>query len=72
MNPNTIERSQAGISIVQEVFAFVKSELSEAKRRMVVARMGVRGRGRQSFVPASVHSDLGRKRRSLCVSFMLE
>jgi len=33
MIPTPSERSDAGISIVQEVFGFVKRNLSEAQRR---------------------------------------
>ena len=44
------ERSDAGISIVQEVFGFVKENLSGAQRRkMPAAEKGVRGKGRQPF-----------------------
>ena len=56
------ERSDAGISIVQEVFGFVKKNLSGAQRRKrQAAEKGVRGKGRQPFslpstaeTPASV------------------
>src|SRR5260370_41831578 len=58
------ERSDAGISIVQEVFGFVKKNLSGAQRRKrAAAEKGVRGKGRQPFslpstaeTPASVSS----------------
>ncbi len=44
------ERSDAGISIVQEVFGFVKENLSGAQRRKrAAAEKGVRGKGRQPF-----------------------
>ncbi len=44
------ERSDAGTSIVQEVFGFVKKNLSGAQRRKrAAAEKGVRGKGRQPF-----------------------
>src|SRR5712692_9628833 len=44
------ERSDAGISIVPEVFVFVKRNLSGAQRRTrPQAEKGVRGKGRQPF-----------------------
>src|SRR5438132_254521 len=44
------ERSDAGTSIVQEVFGFVKKNPSGAQRRKrPVAEKGVRGKGRQPF-----------------------
>ena len=65
-NPNGIpgrfrtpsERSDAGISIVQEVFGFVKRNLSGAKRRKNTAsRERGAGKGAAVLVPASAHSD---------------
>jgi hypothetical protein len=59
------ERSDASISIVQEVFGFVKRNLSEAQRRKNAAS-GERGAGKgaAALVPASVHSDPERDKRS--------
>src|SRR5712691_10260990 len=62
------ERSDAGISIVQEVFVFVKRNLSGAQRRTrPQAEKEVRGKGRQPFslpsfgeTPASVSSTAAR------------
>jgi len=53
MNPNTSERSDAGISIEQEVFGFVKRNLSGAQRRKDAAS-GERsaGKGAAALVPA--------------------
>jgi hypothetical protein len=58
MVPKTIgEHSGAGNSIVQEVFGFVKRNLSEAQRRKNAAS-GERGalKGATALVPASTHS----------------
>lgn len=55
-NRSGVERSDAGISIVQEVFGFVKENLSGAKRRQH-AGSGERGAGKGgSPCPASAHS----------------
>jgi hypothetical protein len=53
MNPYTpSERFDAGISIVQEVFAFVKENYPERREgRAPLARMGVWGKGQQSLAP---------------------
>ena len=58
--------SDAGISIVQEVFGFVKRNLSEAQRRKKTAS-GVRGAGKgaAALVPASAHRDPERDQRSV-------
>jgi len=37
MNPTPSERSDTGISILQEVFGFVKEKLSKAQRRGIAA-----------------------------------
>jgi hypothetical protein len=66
------ERRDAGISIVQEVFVFVKKNLSGAQRRTPPeAEKGVRGKGRQPFSPpqlsatqASVSSTAARCQRA--------
>jgi len=60
MIPNPSEPSDSGISIVQEVFGFVKRNLSEALRRKDAAR-GERGAGKgaAALVPASAHVDPG-------------
>jgi hypothetical protein len=75
-NPNGIprctrtpsERSDAGISIVQEVFGFVKRNLSGAKRRKNTAssERGA-GKGAAALVPASAHSNPERDQRSVIV-----
>ena len=52
------ERSDAGTSIVQEVFGFVKRNLSGAQRRKSGAtRERGAGKGAAALVPASAHSD---------------
>ena len=58
------ERSDAGSSIVQEVFAFVKENLSGAQRRNSAAS-GERGAGKgaAALVPASAHSGFGARQR---------
>jgi hypothetical protein len=73
MNPNGVpgrsrtpsERSDAGTSIVQEVFVFVKRNLSGAQRRKDAAS-GERGAGKgaAALVPASAHSGPEREERS--------
>ena len=65
MIPNTIERSDAGISIVQEVFGFVKRNLSGAQRREDAA-CGERGAGKgaTALVPASALENTEREERS--------
>jgi hypothetical protein len=57
-----LERSDAGISIVREVFAFVKRNLSGVKRRKSAAsgERGV-GKGAAALFPASAHSDPGER-----------
>jgi hypothetical protein len=61
MNPNTSERSDAGISIVQEVFGFVK-DLSGAKRRMDGHERRKRlGERTARSVPASARRDPERR-----------
>jgi len=46
------ERSDAGTSIVQEVFGFVKKNRPERSAgRLPVAEKGARGKGRQPFAP---------------------
>jgi hypothetical protein len=58
MNPNTIERSDAGISIVQEVFGFVKRNCPErSEGRMPLAGERGAGKGAAALCPASAHSD---------------
>ena len=71
-NPNGIpgctrtpsEHTDAGISIVQEVFGFVKRNLSGAKRRKSAAS-GERGAGKGGRpCPASAHRSPERRKRS--------
>jgi hypothetical protein len=59
------ERSDAGISIVQEVFGFVKKNLSGAQRRNRAAsgERGV-GKGAAALVPTSARSNQDRDERS--------
>jgi hypothetical protein len=56
------ERSDAGISIVREVFVFVKGNLSGAQRRNSAAG-GERGAGKgaAALVPASTHRNPGER-----------
>src|ERR1044071_4895465 len=55
------ERSDAGISIVQEVFGFVKENLSGAQRRKrAAAEKGVRGKAAALF-PAQYWRDPGER-----------
>ena len=56
------ERSDAGSSIVQEVFVFVKKNLSGAQRRKAAAS-GERGAGKgaAALVPASTHRGPGER-----------
>src|SRR5277367_2684252 len=65
MIPNTIGGSDAGTSVAQGVFGFVKRNLSAAQRRESAAS-GVRGAGKgaAALVPASAHSDPAREERS--------
>ena len=58
------ERSDAGISIAQEVFGFGKKKMSGAQRRKDAAS-GERGAGKgaAALVPASAHSDPERVQR---------
>ena len=61
------ERSDAGSSIVQEVFGFVKENLSGAQRRQAAAG-GERGAGKgaAALVPASAHRDPGERQLDGC------
>jgi hypothetical protein len=63
MIPNTIERSDAGTSIVQELFGFVKRNLSEARRREKAAS-GVKCTGAAALVPAQLWRDPERDQRT--------
>ena len=75
-NPNGIpgssrtpsERSDAGTSIVQEVFGFVKRNLSGAQRRKSAAS-GERGAGKgaAALVPASAHRNPERVSAPRCL-----
>jgi hypothetical protein len=56
------ERSDAGISIVQEGFGFVKRKLSGAQRRKGAAsRERGAGKGAAALVPASTHRGPGER-----------
>jgi hypothetical protein len=65
MNPNIIEPSDAGISIVQGMFGFVKRNLSGAQRRKGAAS-GERGAGKgaTALVPAPALESPEREKRS--------
>lgn len=56
------ERSDAGLSIVRELFVFVKGNLSGAQRRKAVAS-GERGAGKgaQPLSPPSTHRNPGER-----------
>ena len=66
-----LERSDAGISIVQEVFAFVKEnhpERSAGSRPL--AEKGVRGKGRQPFFPPALPRSRRALARRLCATLL--
>ena len=58
------ERSDAGISIVQEVFGFVKRNLSEATRKDAASGERGAGKGAAALVPAQRWTDPERDQRS--------
>ena len=65
------ERSDAGTSIVQEVFAFVKKNHPERSGgARTLAEKGVRGKGRQPFSLPSVQRPRRTLARRLCATFL--